>query len=211
MKNLKTLTALFIFLGFATFSYAQLEVSVAAAAKCECDIPSNHAKDSVYTDAAGTKYVIQNVTLSHRCLRSICLIDECKYKLSLKNAAGGSSIVELTAGCKFTTAVAYVDELHQIGNRNSHPANGELLISAFGPNPIIQGQNIRFDVELPEAGGFGIEVYNLTGQVVMSQAFNNKEAGVYETTLFTNKLTQGHYFVKLISNGKISVQRFTVM
>ncbi len=208
MKKLQLLTSVFVFFAFVQFSLAQLQVAVEPAAKCVCNIPANHAKDSVYNHG-GVKYAITYVSVTHHCNRSICLVDECKYKLSLRNASGSTSVT-LTADCKFATATAIAD-YQGIGNRNAHPANDELLISALAPNPVSQGQNLKFDVELSEDGGFGIEVYDLTGRVVLSQAFNDHKAGVYETVLFTNKLTKGHYFVKLICNGKVAVKRFSVL
>ncbi len=71
----------------------------------------------------------------------------------------------------------------------------------ISPNPVKDQLNVKMDNQL--MGTIEYEIFNISGQSMMSGAFNSKE-----TKINTSKLTTGIYFINLRANNETQTIKF---
>ena len=85
-------------------------------------------------------------------------------------------------------------------------SNNELAIY---PNPIQETATISYT--LTETAQVDVKVYSLVGALVMNIPMSQQNAGEQKTTLNTNGLEEGIYFVNITINNKIITKKITIM
>jgi hypothetical protein len=78
------------------------------------------------------------------------------------------------------------------------------------PNPV-SGGTAFIDVDMPIHGEIALAVFNIRGELIERQNFENKAAGKHTVQLDTRKLATGQYFVHVVAGGFEGVGKFVVI
>lgn len=96
-----------------------------------------------------------------------------------------------------------------IGTENLPVNVKEMVLSAAYPNPV--NGVTSFDVTIDNKADVSVEVYTLTGQKVMQQAYGKFAAGKSRINLDASSLNAGIYIVKVLAGDQSSTARINVL
>ena len=115
--------------------------------------------------------------------------------LTSKDQATASALVAARNACKpFTTDIEKVN-----------PQVSEMLVY---PSPATSVSNVEFT--LTENSSVSIEMINAIGQVVSTQQLGNMSVGKQKTELNVSALSEGLYFVNVITNNNRIIRKISV-
>lgn len=96
-----------------------------------------------------------------------------------------------------------------IGVGNMPINTKEIQVSAAYPNPFTNTTSL--DVTLAQKANVSIEVYSVTGQKVMEQAYGQYPAGMFKLDINASDLGSGLYIVKVKAGDQSSTARINVL
>ncbi|MCK5833269.1 T9SS type A sorting domain-containing protein [bacterium] len=97
------------------------------------------------------------------------------------------------------------DYIKQVDNKRPT----DMAILGAYPNPFNPVTTVKFDVS--EASNVGLSVYDITGKRVETLVDLVLNPGTYSTTWDASGMTSGVYFIRMISGGKNSTTKITLM
>ena len=105
-------------------------------------------------------------------------------------------------------ALATGGELVQLPVVTSVEENSVELTTSVYPNPTRETMNLSF--ELKQQSDVRVEMYNLVGSMVNSQVYGSLQSGNYQREIDLRTLTNGVYFVSIVTPEKRITQKVVV-
>ena len=87
--------------------------------------------------------------------------------------------------------------------------NNSVSVSQNYPNPVVK--TTAFSYQLAQNANVNVEVFDITGRLVMSMAQGNKVAGTHQVTIDAENLPNGSYFYTLTAGENKTTRKMVVV